>query len=113
MKVTDVAEMNYLSTDKNDEGEPTPRGEICLKGPGLFSGYYKTPDKTAEAIDSTGWLHTGDIGQINPNGSVNIIDRKKNIFKLAIGEYIAAEKIENIYSRVKLIAEAFVYGDSL
>jgi long-chain acyl-CoA synthetase len=112
-KVQDVHEMNYTSKDRDAQGNLVPRGEICLKGPQIFKGYYKAADKTAETFDKDGWLHTGDIGQIHPNGSLKIIDRKKNIFKLAIGEYIAAEKIENIYLRSKYIAEAFIYGDSL
>ena len=112
-KLVDVVEMNYTAKDKDDKGEPLPRGEICMRGPSVFEGYYKDPAKTAEALDSDGWLSTGDIGQINQNGSLKIIDRKKNIFKLAIGEYIAAEKIENIFTRSKYCAEPFVYGDSL
>jgi long-chain acyl-CoA synthetase len=112
-KVQDVAEMNYTSKDKDAQGNLLPRGEVCFKGPQVFKGYYKAHDKTAEAFDKDGWLHTGDIGQIHLNGSLKIIDRKKNIFKLAIGEYIAAEKIENIYLRSKYVAEVFIYGDSL
>jgi len=112
-KVVDVPEMSYTSKDKDLQGDPLPRGEICMRGPPIFKGYYKQPDKTSEAIDGDGWLHSGDIGQIHQNGSLKIIDRKKNIFKLAIGEYIAAEKIENIYARHKYVAEVFLYGDSL
>lgn len=112
-KVVDVPEMNYTSKDKDSQGEPLPRGEICMRGPSIFKGYYKQLEKTAEAIDQDGWLHSGDIGQIHQNGSLKIIDRKKNIFKLAIGEYIASEKIENIYMRHKYVAEVFLYGDSL
>ena len=54
-----------------------------MKGVGVFSGYYKRPDKTSEAFDSDGWFCTGDVVQIYPNGSAKIIDRAKNIFKLS------------------------------
>jgi long-chain acyl-CoA synthetase len=54
-----------------------------MKGVAVFSGYYKRPDKTAEAFDKDGWFCTGDVVQIYPNGSAKIIDRAKNIFKLS------------------------------
>ena len=54
--------MSYYAVDKDDDGNPTPRGEICLRGPGIFAGYYKNAKKTDEAIDKDGWLHTGDVG---------------------------------------------------
>ncbi|CAD8177408.1 unnamed protein product [Paramecium pentaurelia] len=119
-KLVDVPEMNYTANDivtihkgEKEEKLAISRGEICLRGPGVFVGYYKDPQKTAEALDSEGWLHTGDIGMITEQGGVKIIDRKKNIFKLSQGEYIAPEKIESIYNRVQGVAESFVYGDSL
>ncbi|NXV76491.1 ACSL5 ligase, partial [Atlantisia rogersi] len=105
IKLDDVEEMNYYSS--NDEGE------VCIKGPNVFKGYLKDPEKTAEAIDKDGWLHTGDIGKWLPNGTLKIIDRKKNIFKLAQGEYIAPEKIENVYIRSAPVAQVFVHGESL
>ena len=91
--------MSYFSTDK-----PYPRGELQMKGASVTSGYYKRPDKTAEAFDNDGWFKTGDVALIYPNGSAKIIDRSKNIFKLSQGEYIAPEKIENIYGLSSIIA---------
>ncbi|XP_030047359.1 long-chain-fatty-acid--CoA ligase 1 isoform X1 [Microcaecilia unicolor] len=105
IKLVDVEDMNYFAA----EGE----GEVCIKGPNVFLGYWKDPEKTAEALDKDGWLHTGDIGKWLPNGSLKIIDRKKHIFKLAQGEYIAPEKIENVYLRSEPVAQIFVHGDSL
>jgi len=74
--------MNYFSTDKNEEGVTVPRGEICFRGLSIFAGYYKDLEKTNEAVDKDGWLHSGDIGMILPNGSLKLFDRRKNIFKL-------------------------------
>lgn len=84
-----------------------------FRGNNIFLGYYKDNEKTSEALDADGWLHSGDIGMILPNGSLKLFDRRKNIFKLSQGEYIAPEKVENIYLKVKGVAEVFVYGDSL
>ncbi|XP_036382482.1 long-chain-fatty-acid--CoA ligase 5 isoform X1 [Megalops cyprinoides] len=105
VKLVDVEEMNYFAAN----GE----GEVCIKGKNVFKGYLKDPEKTAEALDQEGWLHTGDIGKWLPSGALKIIDRKKNIFKLAQGEYIAPEKIENVYVRSAPVAQVFVHGDSL
>ena len=87
--------------------------QVCVRGPTIFKGYYKDEVQSREAIDDDGWLHTGDIGLWLPGGRLKIIDRKKNIFKLAQGEYVAPEKIENVYSRSPFIAQVFVYGNSL
>ncbi|XP_076153364.1 long-chain-fatty-acid--CoA ligase 5 isoform X2 [Alosa pseudoharengus] len=105
VKLVDVEEMNYFASN----GE----GEVCVKGKNVFVGYLKDPERTAEALDPDGWLHTGDIGKWLPSGVLKIIDRKKNIFKLAQGEYIAPEKIENVYVRSSPVAQVFVHGDSL
>ncbi|XP_068129599.1 long-chain-fatty-acid--CoA ligase 1 [Hyperolius riggenbachi] len=105
LKLVDVEEMNYFAA----KGE----GEVCVKGANVFRGYLKDDEKTAEALDKDGWLHTGDVGKWLPNGTLKIIDRKKHIFKLAQGEYIAPEKIENIYTRSEPVVQVFVYGESL
>ncbi|XP_049876508.1 long-chain-fatty-acid--CoA ligase 1-like isoform X2 [Pectinophora gossypiella] len=105
IKLVDVPEMDYYA-DKN-------QGEVCVKGANVFKGYYKDPEKTNETIDEEGWLHTGDIGMWLPNATLKIIDRKKHIFKLSQGEYVAPEKIQNIYLRSQYVEQVFVYGESL
>uniref|UniRef100_A0A8C5HBH6 Arachidonate--CoA ligase n=1 Tax=Gouania willdenowi TaxID=441366 RepID=A0A8C5HBH6_GOUWI len=105
VKVVDIPEMDYYA--KNGAGE------ICIRGPCVFKGYLRDPEKSAEALESDGWLHTGDVGQWLPNGTLRIIDRKKHIFKLSQGEYIAPEKIENVYMRCATVLQVFVHGDSL
>lgn len=104
VKLVDVEEMEYFA----ENGQ----GEVCIKGPNVFKGYLKDPKKTAETIDKDGWLHSGDIGEWLPNGTLRIIDRKKNIFKLSQGEYIAPEKIQNVYLRSPFVAQVFVIGNS-
>ncbi|KAK1358749.1 Long-chain-fatty-acid--CoA ligase [Heracleum sosnowskyi] len=104
-RLESVPEMEY------DALATVPRGEICLRGTTLFSGYHKRQDLTNEALVD-GWFHTGDIGEWQPNGSMKIIDRKKNIFKLSQGEYVAVENIESTYSRCPLVTTIWVYGNS-
>jgi long-chain acyl-CoA synthetase len=107
IKLVDVPEMNYLHTDT-----PNPRGEIWIRGDNIFMGYYKNPEATKSDKTEDGWLKTGDIGRWNNNGTLSIIDRKKNIFKLSQGEYIAAEKCEQAYAKGACCGQIFVYGNS-
>lgn len=105
--------MNYLSTDKDEQGNPTPRGEIWARGSGIFMGYYHDEAKTKEAITEDGWLKTGDVGAMSAKTkAISIVDRKKNIFKLQQGEYVAAEKVENTYLKGEKLAEIFIHGES-
>ncbi|TIA90558.1 hypothetical protein E3P99_01513 [Wallemia hederae] len=82
IKLKDVPEMNYYSTD-----QPYPRGEICIKSPSSMKEYYKDEAKTRETFTEDGFLLTGDIGQFDKQGRLKLIDRKKNIVKLAQGEF--------------------------
>ncbi|KAF9175177.1 hypothetical protein BGX20_007746 [Mortierella sp. AD010] len=108
IKFVDVPELNYFATDK-----PFPRGEICARGPNIFKGYLKDEAKTNETIDEEGWMHSGDIGYMGADGRITIIDRKKNVFKLSQGEYIAVENIEAKYqSSVPFIQQVLIHGDS-
>jgi long-chain acyl-CoA synthetase len=113
LKLVDCPSLNYFSNDKDEDGEPCPRGEICLRGNTLFSGYFNDKENTEKTIDKDGWVHTGDVGCILKGGKLKIIDRVKNIFKLANGEYVAPEKVENVLVQHKYVAQIMVHGESL
>ncbi|KAI8819483.1 uncharacterized protein EV422DRAFT_497889 [Fimicolochytrium jonesii] len=105
LKLVSVPEMGYHAREN--------KGEIWVRGANIFGGYLKEPEKTAECLTEDGWFKTGDIGVIDEKGRLAIVDRKKNIFKLAQGEYCAPEKIENTYIRSNFVAQMYVHGDSL
>ena len=115
VKLIDQKELGYTVKNKDKEGNLRPSGELCVRGPTLFKGYFKDEEKTKESIDKDGWLHSGDIAMIIPEhgNAMKIIDRVKNIFKMQQGEYISPEKIENIYLNCKYIEQIFVHGNSL
>ncbi|KAI9203795.1 long-chain-fatty-acid--CoA ligase 5 [Polychytrium aggregatum] len=106
-KLVDVADLGYRVDD-----QPNPRGELCFRGNAVTPGYYKSPELTAAAFDENGWFHTGDVGELLPNGTIKIIDRVKNLFKLSQGEYVAPEKVENAIKN-KFIGQVWIHGDSL
>jgi long-chain acyl-CoA synthetase len=102
-----VPSMNYTIEDK-----PNPRGELLIRGPNRFREYLKDPVKTAEAITDDGWFMTGDVFQVDSMGRFGMIDRVKNFFKLAQGEYVAPEKIENYLLASPIAAQIMVHGNS-
>ncbi|CUE62532.1 long chain fatty acid CoA ligase, putative, partial [Bodo saltans] len=77
--------------------DPKPRGEICIRGPTVTKGYYKQPEKTAEAFSADGWFSTGDVGEVQPDGTMKIVGRVKALAKNAFGEYVALDSLESVY----------------
>ncbi|KAG2005532.1 long-chain-fatty-acid-CoA ligase [Coprinopsis cinerea AmutBmut pab1-1] len=105
VKLLDAPDAGYLSTNN------PPQGEVCIRGPSVTPGYYKRPDLNSdETVFKDGWLRTGDIGQWNPDGTLSLIDRLKNLIKLASGEYIALERLEAIYKSCNLVANICVHA---
>ncbi|CAJ1985637.1 long chain fatty acid CoA ligase [Leishmania donovani] len=95
MKLVDTPDYKHTDT-------PEPRGEVCLRGPMLFKGYYKKESVTKAAIDADGWFHTGDVGAIADRGRLRIVSRIKSLAKNALGEYIPMENLESLYAQVSL-----------
>jgi long-chain acyl-CoA synthetase len=87
-------------------------GEILCKGPSVMKGYYKEPGLTAEVIDEEGWFHTGDIGYLDEGKYLKITDRKKEMFKMSGGKYIAPQMIENKLKESFFIEQAMVIGEN-
>lgn len=96
---------------KNVEVKIAKDGEILMKGPSLMLGYYKDEEKTKEVIDDEGWFHTGDIGEIQEHNILKITDRKKEIFKLSTGKYVAPQVVENRFKESAFIEQIMVVGD--
>lgn len=118
-----VIAVNDLVTDKIMIGTVGPPikdvevkiaedGEILCKGPNVMLGYYKAPDLTKEVIDDDGWFHTGDIGVLVDHTYLKITDRKKEIFKLSSGKYVAPQVIENKFKESLFIEQIMVVGEN-
>lgn len=105
IKLVDAKDAGYFSTNN------PPQGEIYVRGPATFKGYYKRDDLNKEAFDEDGWFKTGDVGQWNKDGTLSIIDRLKNLVKLSGGEYIAVEHLESIYKSCPLVANGAIIAD--
>ncbi len=86
-------------------------GEILAKGPNIMKGYYKDKEKTDEVLDSEGFFHTGDIGELDDDGFLRITDRKKEMFKTSGGKYVAPQMIENTMKQSRFIEQIMVVGD--
>lgn len=103
-------EAGYRVTDY-----PYPRGEIMIGGDNVSAGYYKLSEKTKEDFfqeDGRQWFRTGDIGEFHPDGSMKIIDRKKDLVKLQLGEYVSLGKVEAELKTCTVIENICVYGDA-
>lgn len=97
---------------ENVEVKIADDGEILCKGPSIMKGYYKAPELTAEVIDEEGWFHTGDIGFLDEGKYLKITDRKKEMFKMSGGKYIAPQMIENKLKESFFIEQAMVIGEN-
>ncbi|EFO92326.1 hypothetical protein CRE_10875 [Caenorhabditis remanei] len=103
LKLVDVPELGYY-VNKNG-------GEILVKGYNVTSGYYKNPDATTSSFTEDGYLKTGDIGRFTPEGSLQIIDRRKNVFKLPQGKFVAPDLTETLYTSSRFVQQIYVHGD--
>eukprot|EP01117_Protostelium_nocturnum_P019514 TRINITY_DN8476_c0_g2_i1.p1 TRINITY_DN8476_c0_g2~~TRINITY_DN8476_c0_g2_i1.p1 ORF type:complete len:1286 (+),score=275.14 TRINITY_DN8476_c0_g2_i1:294-4151(+) len=102
-KLVDVPDMGYYQTDL-----PFPRGELYVKTRTLIAGYYNNTEDTAANFDPEGWFKTGDIVALTAPQTIKIIDRRKNLFKLAQGEYLAPEKLENVFIENEFVHQIVV-----
>ncbi|MFE3720041.1 AMP-dependent synthetase/ligase [Streptomyces cyaneofuscatus] len=86
-------------------------GEILLRGPGIMQGYHKLPEKTEEVLESDGWFHTGDIGELSADGYLRITDRKKDLIKTSGGKYVAPAEVEGQFKAVcPFVSNILVHG---
>lgn len=118
LRIKSVPEMGYHITDMKifemggvQENVCCPRGELLIKGPSVFKGYYNDPQKTQESFDN-GFFLTGDIAEYNPvTKEVKLIDRKRGIVKLSQGEFISINQIEDAISKTRSVESCFLYAN--
>ena len=112
MLLKSVPDLGY-TVDDEIEGIKCPAGEMCLKGPLVFHGYYKNDEENKNCFDEEGYFHTGDVGRIFPNygNGLKIVDRVKEIFKLSQGEYIIPAKLESVYLKSIYVSQIMIYGN--
>ncbi|KAG4279776.1 hypothetical protein FPRO06_11110 [Fusarium proliferatum] len=107
VKLVSIPELGYFT----DADFGPCQGEILVRGPVVFKGYFKDPEATEKAFARDGWFRTGDIGEFDDRGHLKIIDRVKSLVKMQGGEYIALEKLESIYRTSQAILQVMVHAD--
>ena len=101
-KLLDLPEQGYYAKDF--------KGELCVRGPSVFKGYYNNEENTKSVLNDQGWFRTGDIFELNKTGQLQMIGRVKELVKLSQGEYISLNKLTAIYSSVQYVSQIFIYA---
>jgi len=108
LKLRDVPDLGFSIHDK-----PYPRGEALIHGAHVFSGYYRNPEVTHRVLSPDGWFATGDVIEVIDRNRIRVIGRCKEVIKLAQGEFVVIEEVENAYCTCPIVSQIFVYGDGL
>jgi long-chain acyl-CoA synthetase len=106
VKLVALPDLGYFTDDV-----PRAQGEIYVRGTPIMTEYWKNPEETQKALTPDRWFKTGDIGEFDDNGHLRVIDRVKNLVKMAGGEYIALEKVEAVYRGAQTVANVMVHAD--